>query len=171
LDGDILWERTLQDSYPNYAFDIVVYGGKVYVTGYSTEKSPVPLMLAAYDFDGNLLWRKSWTGVWGHLDGVEIESGGIGFGLALYKRHLYLAGEFSQPGDVLLQKYDLDGNVVLTSTWDCCDHVIVPGLHNRTGFDAANDIVMDNGVAWVAGESINLGLDSSSLLLKYDLHT
>lgn len=170
LDGELQWERTLNDTYPNNGYDIIAYGGKVYVTGYSTEKLPDPLMLAAYDFEGNLLWRKSWNVIWGHSDGEEFVVGGIGYGMALDERHLYVTGELTRAGDVLLQKYDLDGNLVWTTTWDCCDHKFLPGTHNNTGFDAGRDIVISNSYAYVAGVTFaSQSLVEDSLLLKYKL--
>ncbi len=170
LDGDLLWERVLDGIYANWGYDMTVYRGKVYVTGQTAGPCSGCLLLVAYDFDGNLLWNKTWEGVWGHIDGEELVGAGTGYDMAVYKRHLYVAGELTGAGDVLLQQYDLDGNLVSTSAWDCCDHKFIPTGHNRTGFDEGRGIVISGGHAYVAGKTFqSADTWDDSLLLAYNL--
>jgi len=122
----------------------------VCAVGYVDEDPNDYLFLVRFDSDGNLLWSRRWGG---SVDdrGSSVFAGGGGA--------LYVTGEtFSFDaggGDVLVQRWDTDGNLIWTRTW------------GGTGLDKGTSIATSDGDVYVLGTTTIADEDGDVLLLKY----
>ena len=117
-----VWKKTWQGltgfgSLPCNAWDVHVYGDMVYTTGLKTDKAlPIiaPMVLKAYTLDGDLVWERTWEG----YQGVYAK-GASGAVLLGHAGALYLGGSVSYDSmnASLLQKWDLNGNLIWTQHW------------------------------------------------------
>lgn len=109
------------------------------------------LVLIKLDLNGNVLWAKEWGGAkWDRAADLALAADGS----------IYLAG-ITQTyafglSDVLLQRWDSDGNLVWSKTWGEAD------------FDDANSVVVDGASIYVSGDTSSFSDFDDALLLKYD---
>ncbi len=101
----------------NNAWDVHVYRDIVYATGIKMDNfwtRTAPLVLNAYTLDGDTVWQKTWegyTGTYGH--------GAAGSVILGHGDYLYLGGAVSidSMNASLIQKWDLDGNLIWSEYW------------------------------------------------------
>ncbi|MBI5635000.1 MAG: SBBP repeat-containing protein [Nitrospirae bacterium] len=164
------WMRQLGTSLNESAGAVAVDGsGNVYITGatngslYATSAGDKDIFLIKYDTNGNKLWtRQTGTSFWDEGTGVAVDGNGNVYvsgytygGLDVYAN----AGS----NDILLIKYDTDGNKVWTRQSGTSGQDVASGV----GVDTAGNI-------YIAGYTTG-GLDGYSnsgsydiLLMKYD---
>ncbi len=129
--------------------------GNVYVAGWTRSfgLGPASILLLKYDAAGNMLWSKTWGGTGDEVaKALFLDSAG----------NLYLAGATSSFGagdsDVVLLKYDSNGNILWQRTW---------GGSGSEGADALIIDSLDN--IYVAGMTRSFGTGEPDVaLLKYD---
>ena len=134
--------------------------GNVYVTGYEycwVLGQGYNIWLRKYDTDGNTLWTETYDspdhgGDYGH--GVAVDAAG----------NVYVTGSEvrdDQGANIWLRKYDTDGNVLWTETYDSPDH------GNDYGYGVAVDAA---GNVYVTGKEYreDLGQNDNIWLRKYD---
>jgi len=155
VNGDLLWNKTWGSNNDESAHAVAVDSHNIYVTGWTTNQTQniVDVFLLKYDLNGNLLWDKTWDG--GFSDRAE--------SIALDGSNVYICGYTAKDNssivDMLLLKYDLDGNLIWNKTWG--------GKNN----DWAYSIALDRSYIFITGQtnSYGIGLDDV-VLLKYDLN-
>lgn len=111
------WQGNAAGKGPNNAWDVLVYRDRIYATGVKTDSllaRTAPLVLRAYTPDGELVWEKTWKGYKGKMG-----TGGSGTVLIGHGDFLYLGGVVTRDNmnASLLQKWDLDGNLIWTRHW------------------------------------------------------
>lgn len=105
------------NSAPCNAWDVHVYGDTVYATGIKTDNfitRTAPLVLNAYTLNGDTVWQREWegfTGTYGH--------GAAGSVLLGHGGYIYLGGavSFDSMNASLIQKWDLNGNLIWSEHW------------------------------------------------------
>ena len=114
--GDLLWAKTWGEFNHDFASAIDISDDNyVYVTGWTNsfvDKEFRDIFLLKYDYDGNLLWSTLWSGnSWDFARGVAVSENG----------DIYVCGytqSYTNRGfDILLIKYDSNGNVVSNVIW------------------------------------------------------
>ena len=125
--GNVLWTRTYNS--PGHLNDqgkgvVVDANGNVYVTGFESRPDlgqNSNVWLRKYDTNGNTLWTKTYNNPvyeWGWEVGRDVAVDTEG--------NVYIAGYESFPSsghaDIWLRKYDTDGNVLWTETYDSPAH-------------------------------------------------
>jgi len=112
-DGNIVWTKTWGGSSEDIAGGIVAKGNAIYICGETKSFGALgsDVFIAKYDLDGNFVWQKLW-GRSGNEGGYDILSTNDGVCVVGYTTS-YGAGE----KDVLVLKFDFDGNIVWTKTW------------------------------------------------------
>lgn len=122
-DGKLIWTKTWDKNPSDGVEDIELYHGKIYLTGF-TGKLPTThpmevrieqgtsMLLQSYTTDGELLWTKTWNSTIPEYitAGQKIE---------VYKGFIYVLVESSEGR--IIQKYDLDGNLVQQFMSKGCD--------------------------------------------------
>ena len=153
-DGILLWRRAWGGADRDYAEDVCVAGGDVYVVGltYSFGAGYNDVFLLKYSPNGELLWQKTW-GSDDYDSGRGITADGSG--------NLYVAGSGLGAGgwDVLLLKYTPSGELLWRKTWGGDDW--------DWGYSVAAG---GSGDVYVAGRtwSFCTGGEYDAVLLKYD---
>jgi hypothetical protein len=108
-----LWNKTWHGYSGIATNSFAVDSSGIYVTGTEGTKDIVvnEIFLLKYDFNGILNWSRTWS------NGMQIH----GVTLAVYSNFIYIAGtiEAAWNGDldILLLKYDFDGNEIWNKTW------------------------------------------------------
>jgi hypothetical protein len=119
-------------------WDVVKHDGFLYVTGHVKEsESGTDVFISKFDLDGNLIWEKTWGSPsewWRPF--MPPESGLV---LAVDDPYIYLGGttRIGPTNQALLQKYDLDGNLIWTKTWGRC----IFGHHEVNGLAIVGDYI------------------------------
>ncbi|MFX1366713.1 MAG: SBBP repeat-containing protein [Promethearchaeota archaeon] len=150
--GNLLWDKTWGGSDNYYGNGITVdSSGNVFITGYAynygagTDRD---IILLKYDKNGNQLWNETWGG----------SSSDYGYGIAVDDSgNIFITGiTFSfragTDGDIILLKYDTNGNQLWKETWG--------GSSSDYGYGIAVD---DSGNIFITGSS-----DGDVILLNYD---
>ncbi len=133
------WVRTWGSALPDkilikeQAWDVLKIKDSVVVTGtYFSAPRNQDLFIRRYRLDGTLMWEKSWDN--GRSDAGFVLAGQEG------SNDHFLVGGYTKVGTVnksLLQKYDLDGNLLWTRTWGD----IRFGHHEIDGIAVAGDAI------------------------------
>ncbi len=156
-DGNLQWYKTWGGSnHGDEGYGIALdASGNVFISGstYSYGVGGRDVLLLKYDSDGNLQWYKTWGGSnteWG----TRIALDGSG--------NVYITGYTSSYGvggrDVILLKYDSDGNFQWYKTWG--------GSDDEYGYGIALD---GSGNTFITGSTQSYGVgDYDAFLLKYD---
>ena len=155
-DGHQLWNTTWGGTSYEGGKGVAVASDGIYVAGFTRSfgAADADTLLIKYDSDGNQLWNTTWGGV-----GDE-----PGFGVAVTSDGIYVAGGTDSYGaggvDVLLIKFDSDGNQLWNTTWG--------GTGNDYSFSLA---VASDGI-YVTGGTDTFGIgETDVLLVKYTLST
>ncbi|MHC4990919.1 MAG: SBBP repeat-containing protein [Planctomycetota bacterium] len=157
-DGTPLWDHTHDG--PGSGLDAaldaaIAEGGDILVAGYeSTEGGDNNVWLRRYDAAGETLWTQTYDGpAHGRDRGTSVAIDPDG--------NILLSGHIDVPGEAwnaLVRKYEPDGDLIWTRTYDGEDSV----------FDAANDIVTDaEGNVFVTGFEYVEGQTQDVLVRKY----
>jgi len=163
-DGNTLWTETYDS--PSHASDVgygvaVDAAGNVYVSG-SEHRTDLGqsdnIWLRKYDTDGNTLWTETYDSPSHASDesfGVALDSAG----------NVYVTGreyrnDLGQNYNIWLRKYDTDGNIIWTETYDNPSH------YGDEGYGVTVDAA---GNVYVTGHEYrdDLGQDYDIILLKY----
>jgi len=147
------WEHSWGLGETDYLYGAATDGESgLYFTGY-TESATTgeDLLLLKYDLQGNFEWAKSWPGS-DYDSGADIVYANGG---------LYVTGITSSFGagimDVLLQRWDLDGNLEWTHTW------------GEAGNDIVQRLAYSDDMLYAAGRTESFTHpNGDALLLKYD---
>jgi hypothetical protein len=156
-DGNLLWDKTWGGTGSEYSNSVIqsIDGGYV-VTGQTDSYGSglYDMLTVKYDSSGNLLWNKTWggTGSDSALSIVESIDGGY---VATGQTASYGAGG----SDLILVKYDSDGNLLWNKTWG--------GTGSETGWSITR--TMDGGYA-VAGQTNSHGQGLyDTIIVKYNI--
>jgi hypothetical protein len=139
--------------------------GNVYLTGYTlgslggSNQGNADAFLAKYDANGNLQWTRQ----------LGTPSDDYGFGVGPDGQAVYVCGQTSGSlggpnqglSDVLLAKYDLDGNPI----WQ--------RQQGTANYDGSYDVALDaTGVSYLTGftDSAPVGTDRDALILSFNGH-
>jgi len=157
-DGNLLWYKTWGGTFHEGGRGIALDGsGNLFITGITDkyEQGVDDVFVLKYDSKGNLLWNETWGG----------DSDDRGYGIVVDgSENVILTGStYSYGGgwpDVLLLKYDSEGNLLWDKTW---------GENNDGGRGIALD---DTGNIFITG-TINWHEwgDDDVLLLKFVIDT
>jgi len=158
-DGSQLWESTHDGpgSADDAALDAAIAeNGDILVAGYaSTADDETDVWLRRYNADGETIWTRTYDGPGDGTDrgmSVAIDPEG----------NILLCGHIDVPKEAwnaLVRKYDPDGDLIWTRTYDGEDSV----------FDAANDIATDaEGNVFVTGFEYVEGETQDVLVRRYD---
>ena len=157
-DGKQIWNKTWGLSEKDRGHGITGYGGYLYVLSEIWKGDMVgeyKVVLLKYDTDGNQIWSTIWHEFWGGSYGEG------GYGITEYDGYLYMIGEslvdLDKKTDVLLLKYDIDGNQIWNKTWGGND------------FDYGFGITEYDSYIYVIGRTDYGAGENFVLLLKYDI--
>lgn len=148
LNGALIWSTLWNNSINDGASSISVDSTGIYVAGYSSPNA----VLLKFDFDGKVVWYRNCQG-W-LITSITLDNSGI-----------YCAGitknATGDDNDLLIQKYDKDGNSLWSNTWE--------GIN----YESAESITIDNDSnVYVCGNienrTIGCGYTSQIMILKYD---
>ncbi len=149
-DGNTLWTKTYDslDHRNDYGSDVAVdAAGNVYVTGSEVrDNQGANIWLRKYDTDGNTLWTQTYDNpahTWDQGYGVAVDAAG----------NVYVTGfqDYALNPNIWLRKYDTDGNILWTETY------------NSPAADIGQSVAVDTaGNVYVTGNS-----DGDIILLKY----
>lgn len=157
-DGNSLWSHVHDGpgSGHDAALDAAIAeNGDILVAGYeSGDREDDNVWLRRYDTSGETLWTRTYDGpAHGRDRGTSVTLDPEG--------KILLSGHIDVPGEAwnaLVRKYEPDGELIWTSTYDGADSV----------FDAANDIVTDaEGNVFVTGFEYVEGDKFDVLVRKY----
>jgi hypothetical protein len=152
-DGNLIWNRTWDKNLVDSANSVHGYDGRIYVTGSTgndIESLIEDIFLLCYDFEGNLLWNRTFTkndfdsgeSVFANSDGVYITGWTQTSDYSIY--------------DVILLKYDREGNLIWHKTFDVND------------YDLARSIFIVDKNIYIAGSTNTISEKGDVLLLKLD---
>ena len=145
------WFVTWGGKLDERAWGMVVNGSHIYITGDTTSfgAGDYDIFLLKFDLEGNLQWNTTW----GSSDRDFV------WGIAVYGDSVYLTGDIFRPHegllriDVVLLKYNNDGELLWNITWDGDDFAL----------DTARDIAVTDDGVFLTGES-----GRGAFLLKYN---
>ncbi|HIC92330.1 MAG TPA: hypothetical protein EYP21_09795 [Syntrophaceae bacterium] len=155
--GNLMWTRFWgprgRQNMHTYALGIAISGNEIYVVG-ATEitKGNLDGFILKYDSEGNLIWEKTWGG----------SKHEACCGVATLGTYIYVVGYTNSFGaggyDVVLLKYDSEGNLIWEKTWG--------GSKNEAG----RDIFISDNCLYVVGNTKSFGVgEHDALILKIDL--
>ena len=158
-DGNTIWTETYDspDHRDDYGLGVAVdAAGNVYVTG--SEKRgdrdfPKDDWLRKYDTDGGVLWTQTYDSpahLKDHSRGVAVDAAG----------NVYVTGaeyrpDLGQANNIWFRKYDANGNILWTETYDSPDHdqdmgygitVDTTGNFYVTGFEYRDDLGQNDNI-------------------------
>ncbi|MHA1368649.1 MAG: binary toxin-like calcium binding domain-containing protein [Promethearchaeota archaeon] len=153
LDGNQIWNRTWGGSDPDSGSSIWCDGFYIYTCGYTQSygAGSSDLLLVKWDADGNQIWNRTWGG-------SDPDSGSSIWCDGFY---IYTSGYTSSYGagseDLLLVKWDADGNQIWNRAWG--------GSSSDIGYS-----IWINGTSiYTCGHTLSYGAGNADLLLvKWD---
>ena len=145
LEGKSIWKKEWGGEGPQLGARLATEDGFVYVCGYGrtayTVDSPSCDVLLKYDTDGKLIWHTC------------AETNSMLLDLKLHNKSIFTTGgiwrnyPYDSYGDVVLQKYDIDGNLIWYLTYGenyimdyakcmeiCSDSVFLFGISDSLDF-------------------------------------
>jgi len=148
--GKLEWNKTLDKDAT--ASDLVVYDDNIYVVG-TIGKNDKNIFISKVSDSGNILWTKTWGG----------SSDDVAGGIAAYNDAIYICGYTKGFGalqkDVVLLKYNLNGNITWQKVW------------GKSGNEEGKDIAVSNNGIYIVGDTTSYGAGGKDvLLLKFDLN-
>lgn len=146
------WGGTADDRFHGVATD----GDALYVAGSTasfTNNEDTAVLLVKYGLDGEFIWARSWSGLTGDSARGITANGTDG---------IYTVGDCRSFGaggsDVLIQRWDADGNLIWTRTW------------GKSGDESAVAADLSEGMLYVGGNSQSFSDASGDcFLLALDL--
>ncbi|MFX1497867.1 MAG: SBBP repeat-containing protein [Promethearchaeota archaeon] len=150
------WNRTWGGINGDFSFDIAIDQlDNIYLAGSTVRfgAGNEDMLLLKYDGNGTLLWNATWGGIdFDRCYGCSTDS----------FENVYLTGVTSSFGlgnnDVVLVKYDKNGEQLWNQTWGGID------------YEEGNGIVTDSmGNIYITGQCVEGG-DSDMVLIKYNLN-
>ena len=155
--GDLLWQKTWGGNGDDYSYCLSTDDdNNVYLAGATDGygAGSLDLLLLKLDAEGSLLWQKTWGGAEDERgDFLSIDGSG----------NVYVTGRTRSFGagssDVILLKYDLDGNSLWQKTW------------GGSSWDDGRAVAIDEtGNAYVTGRTSSFGIGNYTdiFLLKFD---
>ncbi len=163
--GNVLWTETCDN--PSHSHDkgsgiVLDASDNIYVTGYEFRPDlgeEYNVWLRKYDTNGATLWTKTYNSPannWDEGYGVTVDAAGN-----VYVTGSELRSDLGQSRNIWLRKYDTNGNVLWTQTYDSDAH------SNDEGYGVAVDAA---GNVYVTGyeERPDLGQSANVCLRKYD---
>jgi hypothetical protein len=152
--GKLVWEKTWDGGGYDEGYHLAVHQGYLYAGG-RTGKPNVDALILKYDLDGNLLWSRTWDGKKKKYEEVD--------GFAFAGGYLYVAvpsGPLFGGQDVVILKYDLQGNLIWEKYWDSGRN------------DMVNGILTDGQYLYLAVRSPGAVFqkNNDAFLQKYDLN-
>jgi len=154
-NGKELWERSWDGPAADYASGMALdSAGNIYVSGYTKSygNGGYDALLVKYNKDGSYIWNKTWGTT------LNEQANGIAIGT---DDSIYLGGQQLVSGsnyDVIILKYDMNGNRLWNKTWGNASQEIAYGV-----------AVDSSGNLYAAGSCEYLpGAHDSSLLVKFD---
>ncbi|MHA1371066.1 MAG: PKD domain-containing protein [Promethearchaeota archaeon] len=154
LNGSVIWNITWDfDGGFDDGFGIWGYGNYIYTVGSveNTSSTDWDLNLIKWDADGNIIWNVTWDENFNYEMGWDIWGCGT---------FIYTIGSKNDAGfasDVLLIKWDLDGNEIWNVSWG------TPGI-----IEGRYSVWCDGSYIYGAGNTENQNGTFNSLLLKWD---
>ncbi|MHA1369432.1 MAG: hypothetical protein ACTSRA_06965, partial [Promethearchaeota archaeon] len=152
-DGNQVWNRTWGGSSYDFGYSVWGNGSYLYTCGYTESfgAGSADLLLVKWDSDGNQVWNMTWSG-------SSSDFGGSVWGDGSY---LYTCGFTMSFGsgsaDLLLVKWDSDGNQVWNRTWGGSD------------WNWGNSIWGDGSYLYICGYTESSGAGNDDLVLvKWD---
>jgi len=142
ITGDLIWSQTWGGSQNEAGNDLVIdSNSNIYIAG-TTESfgaGDYDILLLKYNQSGDQIWNRTWGGEF-KVDsclGLDIDS----------NNNIFLIGTVKdiglhQPGDIVLIKYDSNGNQLWNITWD--------NNYDNSGFDIeidSNDFIYMTGLS------------------------
>jgi len=130
-DGNDMWNRTLGGPNNDYGNSLCGDGTYIYTCGKTNSYGAggEDLFLVKWDTDGNVVWNRTWGGSNSEIGRFIIRNGSF----------IYTTGNTNSFGvagssDLLLVKWDLDGNQVWNRTWGGSSYESDYGLANNLNF-------------------------------------
>jgi len=157
-DGNVVWTKTHNGpaNWYDFGYGIAVDGsGNVYVTGEEYVAGELyDIWVRKYDSSGNEVWTRTYRGPVNQYDegyGIAVDGNG----------NVYVTGYETVAGEghnIWVRKYNADGNVVWTKTYN--------GVDNQD--DEGRAIAVDrNGNVYVTGFEVVIGEDCNIWVRKY----
>ncbi|MHA1271723.1 MAG: SBBP repeat-containing protein [Candidatus Helarchaeota archaeon] len=149
--GNLIWNRTISSNGSNadYGKEIVIDNdNNIYIVGrIYNGATNIDLILVKYDSNGILIWNKTWG-----KSNLE-----YGNDICIANNYLYITGYTNSWGsgldDIIIVKFDLNGNLLWNYTWGGSD------------IDQGNGIVVDQNDIFIIGISFN-GFDYDTVILR-----
>ncbi|MFX0101567.1 MAG: PKD domain-containing protein [Candidatus Hodarchaeota archaeon] len=152
-DGNQVWNRSFDDPGNDFGLSVCCNDSFVYTLGisYDLGAGGTDLLLVKWDVDGNQLWNRTWGGPFTDI-GRSVCSDGS---------YVYTCGQTTSfgagNGDLLLVKWDADGNQVWNRTW------------GGTEGDGGGSVCSNGSFIYTSGGTHSFGLGNGDLLLvKWD---
>ncbi len=150
-DGDEVWTRYYNGGGDDIGYGIAVDGsGNVYVTGYKAVTWEGPnIWVRKYTSGGDEVWTKTYNGPadgWDEGHGIAVDGSG----------NVYVTGYETVTGEgknIWVRKYDSDGDVVWTRTYDGAASQNDEG--HAIAVDASGNVYV-TGYEYVTGELTNI---------------
>jgi len=153
-DGSYLWHTTWGGDNIDDAFGLTIDSSYIYSVGITSSFNNSDfIFLLKYDKTGSLMWNATWGG-----SGSELARSAT---VNADSSYVYVAGSTTSFGngdfDVVLLKYDQNGNLTLNKTW------------GGSKLDRSRGIAADASFIYIAGDTKSIGAgDEDAFLIKVD---
>ncbi len=152
-NGIYAWNVTWGGSGLDDAFGMTMNNEHIYSVGITNSFGGDMIFLLKYNKTGNLIWSRLWGG-----NSSEVARA---IDINTHDASIYIAGNTMSYGqgdfDVVLLRYDQDGNLTLSKTW------------GGPELDQSHGIAVHDPFVYIAGETTNYGAGyEDAFLLKVD---
>ena len=153
-DGNYAWHTTWGGDKLDDAFGMAMDSRSIYSVGITSSFGNDLLFLLKYTKTGTLLWNASWGG-----SGSELTRS---VGINAEGTSIFVAGSTTSYGDgdfdVVLLRYDQNGNLTLSKTW------------GGPSLDRSHGIAVDDPFIYIIGDTRSYAVgDEDAFLLKVDV--